>query len=55
MNPILFKLLMTLVIEGAKYLRDHYDSLSPEQREALEKATKENFDHAGSMGPDVNE
>lgn len=43
MNPLLFKLLMTLVIEGAKYLRKHYDSLSPEQREAL-KAT-EVFEH----------
>ena len=55
MNPILFKLLMTLVIEGAKYLRNNYDSLSPGQKEELEKATKEAFDTAGDMGTGVNE
>lgn len=55
MNPILFKLLMTLVIEGLKYFRDHYESLTPEQKAELDRATKENSDKAGNMGPGVGE
>ncbi len=55
MNPILFKLLMTLVIEGLKYFRDHYEFLTPEQKAELDRVTKENFDKAGSMGSGVNE
>ncbi len=55
MNPILFKLLMTLGIETLKYLRRHYESFSPEQKAELDKATKENFDKAGNAGSGVNE
>ena len=32
MNMLLFKLLMTLLIEVCKYLRRHYKSMTPEQR-----------------------
>jgi hypothetical protein len=55
MNPILFKLLMTLGIETLKYLRRHYESLSPEQKAALLAAVEKNFSQAGSMGSGVGE
>ncbi len=51
MNPILFKILLTVAIQGLKYFRDHYESLTPEQKAELDRATKENFDKAGNMGP----
>ncbi len=50
MNPILFKILLTVAIQGLKYFRDHYESLSPEQKAELDRATKENFEKAGGMG-----
>jgi len=31
-NTILFKLLMTLLIEVCKHLRSHYKAMTPEQR-----------------------
>ncbi len=55
MNPIVLKILFTIVIEGFKLLRRYYGSLTLEQRAELEKATKESFEHAGSMGPEVGE
>ncbi len=55
MNPIVLKILFTIVIEGFKLLRRYYGSLTPEQRAELEAATEESFEHAGSMGSGVGE
>lgn len=50
MNPLVFKAILTVAIEVLKYLRRRRNLLTPEQRAALDKATKESFDNAGNMG-----
>jgi hypothetical protein len=55
MNPILFRLLLTVAIEGLKYLRRRQKLLTPEQRVELDKAERESFNNAGNMGSGVGE
>jgi Spy/CpxP family protein refolding chaperone len=45
MNPLLFKLLVTLAIEALKYLRRHYKSLTPEQKAELGKVDAKHLEH----------
>jgi hypothetical protein len=54
-SPLVTKILLTMVIEGLKYLRRRQDLLTPEQKAELEKAAKESFASAGSMGSGVGE
>jgi len=40
-NPLVMKILLTLAIELLKLGKKHYDSMTPEQKAAWEKAIRE--------------
>jgi hypothetical protein len=52
MSPTIIKLLIQVAIF---VLKRYYKSLTPEQAAEIKTAAKENFNHAGTMGPGVGE
>lgn len=47
MSPLAMRILLTLVIEGARLLRKHYKNMTPEQQAAWDKAILECKDPMG--------